>query len=528
MPSNVEPPVPASPLAIAALLAAAVQGADTPDDLLARAGLPGSEGLGDVARQLDHLGVVAWGPQGLRAREGVDARDLAIRWAAWEAAGSAAPDLDRLRDLVSAVAPSGPRTAATWTGAPELAVADPEATARWRARWASVSAGLVDRDDLASLAVRTLLSRDNLLLLGPPGTGKSLLARRVGALLDGEVFEALLSRFTQPDELFGPLDVAALRDGVYRRRTSGYLPSADLAFLDELFKGGVAVLNTLLGVLNERTFHEGNQRHALRLQAVVGASNELPAREDALHALLDRFLVRVEVAPVRHAAGLLGVVASDAAIALDPEAVVTPQALEAIRVDADAVTVPYHVQQGLVALWRHVTAAGLEVSDRRWKAAVRWLRVGAAAEARRRLDLDDLLALDAVLAVRGKDRTALSSWLASTCSEGGAAMQAARADAIRVSLDRVRPGPDEPLVPTETDPWDRRAVSVRRARAQIAASREALSRRPRAWEVADGPASSSRLRALAMLEAQDAALAGYALTLTASGEGPVPAFQSPT
>ena len=527
MPTNVEPSVPAAPGSIAALLVAAVDGAANPETLVLRSGHGGDASLGDVARQLDALGVVRWGAEGLLTWEGVDARDLAIRWAAWEAAASASPDLDRLRDIVAA-APATERVApSTWSGDVEGVGGDAVAAARWRGRWQALAAGLVDRDDVAALTLRTVLARDNLLLIGPPGTGKSLLARRAGAMLSGVVFEALLSRFTQPDELFGPLDVAALREGVYQRRTDGYLPGADVAFLDELFKGGAAVLNTLLGVLNERVFHEGNQRRALPLQAVIGASNELPARDDALYALLDRFLVRLEVGLVDHAAGLLRIVEGGAQLDGPPDAHVPTDEIAAVRAAAEAVTVPPLVQQALVELWRHARAAGIEVSDRRWKAAVRWLRVGAAAEARPRLDLDDLGALDAVLTLRARDRNALAGWLADAVSEASAALRSARADAILVSLDRVCPAPGEPLLPAAADPWQRRAISVRRARARVLASRAALSRPPRAFEVGAGAADAARLRALARLEAHETALASYAATLEASGDGPPPPFQAP-
>jgi len=168
----------------------------------------------------------------------------------------------------------------------------------------ALGAGLVERDVEVRLLVLAALSGQHLLLLGPPGTAKSELARRLSAVVDksssesgGVYFERTLTRFSTPDELFGPLSLKALEDDRYERRTNGFLPSARVAFLDEIFKASSAILNTLLGVLNERTFDQGPLKVQVPLLCCVAASNELPDSEDT-EALYDRFLIRRLVSPV--------------------------------------------------------------------------------------------------------------------------------------------------------------------------------------------------------------------------------------
>lgn len=138
---------------------------------------------------------------------------------------------------------------------------------------------------------------EHLLVLGPPGTAKSEAVRRVAACLGGRYFEYLLGRFTEPSELFGPVDLRRLREGVVEVETSGMLPEAEVAFLDEVFLGSTAILNTLLGILNERRFRRGHTDIACPLRVGVGASNALP-EDEGLAAFADRFLVRYFAEPV--------------------------------------------------------------------------------------------------------------------------------------------------------------------------------------------------------------------------------------
>ncbi|WP_132113571.1 AAA family ATPase [Actinocrispum wychmicini] len=160
--------------------------------------------------------------------------------------------------------------------------------------------GLVDRELIAEVVVLCAVAGEHLLVVGAPGTAKSEAVRRTAAQLGGRYFEYVLGRFTEPNEIFGPVDLRRLRDGVVEIETAGMLPEADVAFLDEVFLGSTAILNTLLGVLNERVFRRGGTNVTCPLRVCVGATNTLP-EDPALAAFADRFLARLFVAPVADA-----------------------------------------------------------------------------------------------------------------------------------------------------------------------------------------------------------------------------------
>jgi MoxR-like ATPase len=150
----------------------------------------------------------------------------------------------------------------------------------------------VGKDEIIDLLGVCLVARENLFLLGPPGTAKSALVQELARRIEGRVFDYLLTRFTEPNEIFGPFDIRRLREGDLVTNTEGMLPEASLVFLDELLNANSAILNSLLMVLNERVFRRGRETRRLPTLMVVGASNRLP-EDDALAALFDRFLVRV-------------------------------------------------------------------------------------------------------------------------------------------------------------------------------------------------------------------------------------------
>lgn len=163
---------------------------------------------------------------------------------------------------------------------------------------------LIERDEEIDLVLTALLCEEHCLFVGPPGTAKSLLLDSVVSWMgnDHEKFSILLTKFTVPEEVFGPISVQSLKNDVYKRITTGKLPEAHMAFIDEVWKGSSAILNTMLKILNERTYENAGTISQCPLQLCVAASNEWPQSDDGgreLGALFDRFLFRKAVKPIR-------------------------------------------------------------------------------------------------------------------------------------------------------------------------------------------------------------------------------------
>lgn len=186
--------------------------------------------------------------------------------------------------------------------------------------------------------------------------------------MDARYFERLLTRFTVPEELFGPLSLKALERDAYERLVDGYPPSAHVAFLDEIFEANSAILNALLGILNERVFDNGTRRQPTPLACVIAASNELP---DGVPALSDRFLVRLLVEPVSDDAfdALLG---ATAAMPPADEARLRFEELATIREAADGVEVPGWAVDLVRSVRTALSGKGVYVSDRRWRSPKPW------------------------------------------------------------------------------------------------------------------------------------------------------------
>jgi MoxR-like ATPase len=256
----------------------------------------------------------------------------------------------------------------------------------------TLETGLLERDEALRLAVLAALAGEHLLLIGPPGTAKSEVARRLLPAFGQEpksCFQLLLTRFTVPEELFGPLSLKELENDRYVRLTDGYLPTATIAFLDEIFKANSAILNTLLTILNERKFDNGVDRTDTPLFTVIAASNELPSGGE-MNALLDRFLLRLDVQPVSedNFSKLLDLKANTPDVPKHLQ--LSPEQLAAFAKHVEEnVELPNELIDLLWALRQWCTDQELVVSDRRWKKIARLLRISAAAHGRNEVSIHD-------------------------------------------------------------------------------------------------------------------------------------------
>ena len=252
----------------------------------------------------------------------------------------------------------------------------------------------LERSELIDGALLGLLAGQHVLVVGPPGTAKSMLADEVCRRITGaRYFQWLLTRFTTPEELFGAVSLKALEEDDYRRLTAYKLPEAHVAFLDEVFKASSSILNTILTVMNERRFHNGREVATVPLLTLFAAANELP-EDDELLALQDRFLLRFVVDYIGEDFRFLKLLQAKPPAT---RTTITLEELETARAEAAALDVPGHVLRTITDLRRDLGRRGIVASDRRYAQAIGVLRAHAYLAGRPAVGDDDVAFLTHVL-----------------------------------------------------------------------------------------------------------------------------------
>jgi MoxR-like ATPase len=247
--------------------------------------------------------------------------------------------------------------------------------------------------------ILSVLSGEHIALIGPPGSAKSALVRTFARMIDARYFEYLLTRFTEPNELFGPVDIPAFREGTYRRRTEGMMPEAEVVFLDEIFKSNSAILNALLTLLNERKFNNGGSVVSVPLLSVFGASNEVP-QDESLGAIFDRFLLRVrsDYLDAYHFQDLIlrGTAQELARLGTErePDPAVSSGEVVALRGEvAQRMRLSDDLLASYKSLVLSIRAEGVSLSDRRVVKLVKLMAASALFDGRPHADASDLFVL---------------------------------------------------------------------------------------------------------------------------------------
>jgi MoxR-like ATPase len=254
---------------------------------------------------------------------------------------------------------------------------------------ADLMAQFPERKDVIDGSLAAVLAGEHVLLIGPPGTAKSALVRCLAQLFGGSYFERLLTKFSTPEELFGPISLQGLAQDRFVRLTAGKLPEAEFAFVDEIFKSNSAVLNALLSIINERVFHNDGAPVRCPLVSLFAASNELPEGKE-LEALFDRFLLRFDVGYLLVASNLRGVlVGPEPAIA----ATLTMDELRRAQGEVAAVKITDDTVDALLAIRDACRGEGITASDRRWKKSLGIVRASAWLAGEKKTCPEDLAIL---------------------------------------------------------------------------------------------------------------------------------------
>ena len=241
-----------------------------------------------------------------------------------------------------------------------------------------------------------LLSRQHMLMIGPAGTAKSALSVELAKIVQGtEYFQWLLTRFSTPEEVFGPLSLKDLEKGIYKRNTITKLPEANLAFLDELFKANSAILNSLLTLINERLFYNDGTPVKVPLISVIGASNEYPEEGEGLEALFDRFLLRYELDYIAEETNFVSMMKGTGQHQVMPS--MTMEELVQLQFFSDMVTIPDDVYETLSEIRNALRDEGIRPSDRRFKQSLSVLQARALLNQRQVVQVYDLVILENVL-----------------------------------------------------------------------------------------------------------------------------------
>ncbi|MCK5603599.1 AAA family ATPase [Candidatus Pacearchaeota archaeon] len=268
-----------------------------------------------------------------------------------------------------------------------------------------------ERDMIIKACWAALLSRQHVLLIGMPGTGKSMIINELCSRIEkAEYFKRLLTRFSTPEELFGPISVKGLENDDYRRIIDNMLPEAHISFIDEIFKGNAAILNSLLTLINERRFDNGKTSIQTPLVSMFGASNELPEEEE-LEALYDRFILRFDVKYIQDGSKWEALMTN--AVSKNgngnSNTTITLEELDKAQKEVAKVKFPEKVIKVMRDIKMTLEREGLIASDRRWTQTVRVLQAWAWLQDRDEVIEQDLELLCDMLWKEPAERTTLVS-----------------------------------------------------------------------------------------------------------------------